>query len=101
GIRDFHVTGVQTCALPIYRYLPLDRLVPPDRVPSDPELFIAFDTGSPDRLGELGSVAKGAGTVVVVDHHVTNEGFGDIALVEPRSEERRVGKEGGPQWDTW
>lgn len=67
----------------IYRYLPLDRLVPPDRVPSDPELLIAFDTGSPDRLGELGSVAKGAGTVVVVDHHVTNEGFGDIALVEP------------------
>src|SRR5207302_5686283 len=23
GIRDFHVTGVQTCALPIYSWLPL------------------------------------------------------------------------------
>src|SRR5690606_39365052 len=23
GIRDFHVTGVQTCALPIYKYLTL------------------------------------------------------------------------------
>src|SRR5690606_41158794 len=26
GIRDFHVTGVQTCALPIsWRWVPLDR----------------------------------------------------------------------------
>src|SRR5690606_40941444 len=25
GIRDFHVTGVQTCALPIYRASPLLR----------------------------------------------------------------------------
>ena len=28
-------------------------------------------------------MAKRAGSVVVVDHHVTNEGFGDIAIVEP------------------
>src|SRR5690606_40321104 len=25
GIRDFHVTGVQTCALPIYRFKPAVR----------------------------------------------------------------------------
>src|SRR5579883_1068234 len=25
GIRDFHVTGVQTCALPIWPFLPLHR----------------------------------------------------------------------------
>lgn len=66
-----------------FRYLPLDLLVPPADVPTDVELFVAFDTGSPDRLGELGSVAKRAGQVVVIDHHVTNEGFGDIAVVEP------------------
>src|SRR5690606_2880969 len=29
GIRDFHVTGVQTCALPIYR-----ALEPPDPIPN-------------------------------------------------------------------
>src|SRR6266700_5211606 len=27
GLRDFHVTGVQTCALPIYRIEALPRLV--------------------------------------------------------------------------
>lgn len=66
-----------------FRYLPLDLLVPPEEVPEAPELFVAFDTGSPDRLAELGSVAKRAQRVVVIDHHVTNEGFGDVALVEP------------------
>ena len=65
------------------RFLPLDLLVPPDEVPKDPPVFVAFDTGSADRLGEVARVAKQAGTVIVVDHHVTNEGFGDIALVEP------------------
>src|SRR5690606_40910621 len=27
GIRDFHVTGVQTCALPIYHFATLDDLL--------------------------------------------------------------------------
>lgn len=66
-----------------FRYLPVDLLVAPDRVPEAPELFVAFDTGSPDRLAELGSVAKRSSRVVVIDHHITNEGFGDVALVEP------------------
>src|SRR5690606_20515010 len=66
-----------------FRYLPLDLLVPPDAVPEQPELFIAFDTGSPDRLAEVGSPATKASTVVVIDHHVTNEGFGDVAVVDP------------------
>lgn len=65
-----------------FRYLPLDLLVPPDDVPGEPELFVAFDTGSPDRLAELGSTAGKAQRVVVIDHHVTNEGFGDVQLVE-------------------
>ncbi|MFP3915004.1 MAG: DHH family phosphoesterase [Actinomycetota bacterium] len=65
-----------------FRYLPLDLLVPPGDVPEAPELFVAFDTGALDRLGELARVANKAEQVVVVDHHVTNEGFGDVQLVE-------------------
>src|SRR5690606_40597056 len=30
GIRDFHVTGVQTCALPIWLALTVDSDAPPD-----------------------------------------------------------------------
>jgi bifunctional oligoribonuclease and PAP phosphatase NrnA len=66
-----------------YRFLPTDLLVPPDALPERPELLITFDTGALDRLGELGSLVKQAGSVVVIDHHATNEGFGDVALIEP------------------
>jgi phosphoesterase RecJ-like protein len=44
--------------------------------------MVVFDVGSFDRLVELGSSAKRAGTLIVVDHHVTNEGFGDIQLID-------------------
>ncbi|MFZ0012744.1 MAG: DHHA1 domain-containing protein, partial [Acidimicrobiia bacterium] len=39
--------------------------------------------GSADRLGELAKSASKAKTVVVIDHHVTNEGFGDVSVVDP------------------
>jgi phosphoesterase RecJ-like protein len=64
-------------------FLPDDLLVAPDSFPEAPETMVVFDAGSQDRLAELGSPAGDSGTLVVVDHHVTNEGFGDIALVDP------------------
>ena len=64
------------------RFLPTDLLVPPADVPDKPETMVVFDAGSPDRLGELGSNASAADTLIVVDHHMTNEGFGDISLVD-------------------
>lgn len=68
-----------------YRFLNTDLLVPPSQVPESPEVMVTFDAGSADRLGELGSVASKAGTVVVIDHHVTNVGFGDINLVDVKA----------------
>jgi phosphoesterase RecJ-like protein len=44
--------------------------------------MIVFDAGSADRLGELAESASKAHTTIVIDHHVTNEGFGDIAVVD-------------------
>jgi phosphoesterase RecJ-like protein len=64
-------------------FLPTEHLVPPKEFPKTPELLVALDAGSAERLGELGSRASNAGTVLVIDHHVTNEGFGDIAVVDP------------------
>jgi phosphoesterase RecJ-like protein len=63
-------------------FLPTDLLVAPESFPEAPETMVVFDAGSPDRLAELGSPAGDSGTLVVLDHHVTNEGFGDIALVD-------------------
>ncbi|MDH3189623.1 MAG: DHHA1 domain-containing protein [Acidimicrobiia bacterium] len=63
-------------------FLPTVGLIPPNEFPTEPELMVVFDAGSGDRLGELESNASAAGTLVVLDHHITNTGFGDIAVVD-------------------
>ena len=68
---------------PSLRFLPIEHLVDPAEFPSEPDTMIVLDAGSPDRLGSLASNAGKADTVVVLDHHVTNQGFGDIAVVDP------------------
>jgi bifunctional oligoribonuclease and PAP phosphatase NrnA len=69
---------------PHYRLLPgLELLSPPGDFPAEPETMVTFDCGSIDRLGELAGPAKAAHELVVVDHHVSNDRFGTINLVEP------------------
>jgi bifunctional oligoribonuclease and PAP phosphatase NrnA len=70
---------------PSLSFLPTDLLVAPGEFPEAPPLMVVLDVGSPERLGELAANAKKAGKVIVIDHHVTNEGFGDIALVDPKA----------------
>src|SRR5690606_40309309 len=76
GIRDFHVTGVQTCALPIWRRI-LDRI----------DLMQIFD----DRRVLPDGVVE----------HAVDDGR-HVRAHHPcglfRSEERRVGKEWSSRW---
>lgn len=67
---------------PSLEFLDIGPLVPPSAFPEEPAVMVVFDVGSFDRLVELGSSAKRAGTLIVVDHHVTNEGFGDIQMID-------------------
>src|SRR5690606_40924023 len=67
GIRDFHVTGVQTCALPIFEAVEQPVVAARPSQPIDDGLFDSLD--------------------------LNRDGF----LSEDRSEERRVGKEGRTQ----
>jgi phosphoesterase RecJ-like protein len=64
-------------------FLPTSILVPPQEFPEAPEVMISFDAGSLDRLGELAPAAGKAGKAIVIDHHVTNEGFGDVEIIDP------------------
>src|SRR5690606_39617891 len=73
GIRDFHVTGVQTCALPIY-YTPSGRSI---QKPYDDEQAYARDIISRYNHGEF--------------FHADSIHLNDS--LKYRSEERRVGKE--------
>src|SRR5690606_39736760 len=87
GIRDFHVTGVQTCALPISERITdlqdvRDRIIaelagqpePGIPMPSEPSVLLADDLAPADTAGL------------------------DPSLVVARSEERRVGRECGSRW---
>lgn len=66
-----------------YEFLDLSPLAPPEQFPADPDVMIVLDVASADRLGELAGPADRAGTLLVLDHHPTNPGFGDIAVVDP------------------
>jgi phosphoesterase RecJ-like protein len=69
---------------PHYRELPgLDLLVPPEQFPNDPEVMLTFDCGSMNRLGDLESAAKSAGQLIVVDHHISNDRYGSINVIDP------------------
>lgn len=59
-----------------------EGMVPSSTVPASPDVFVSLDAASPDRLGELAALLDVAGTSVVVDHHASNPGFGDVRLVD-------------------
>jgi phosphoesterase RecJ-like protein len=69
---------------PHYRELPgLDLLIPPAEFPPEPDVMVTFDCGSMSRLGDLELAAKSARELVVIDHHISNQRFGTINVVEP------------------
>ncbi|HKA92275.1 MAG TPA: bifunctional oligoribonuclease/PAP phosphatase NrnA [Acidimicrobiia bacterium] len=71
---------------PHYRELPgLDRLTPPYEFPSEPAVMITFDCGALGRLGDLEQSAKSAGELVVIDHHISNDRYGSINVVDPNA----------------
>ncbi|MCZ2829408.1 DHH family phosphoesterase [Modestobacter sp. VKM Ac-2986] len=68
------------------RWLPgADRLVHPGTVPADADLFVSLDAASPGRLGALAGLLESAGRSIVVDHHASNPGFGDVPVVDPHA----------------
>ena len=65
-----------------YRYLDLGTLAAAADLPETVDVAVACDTANPERLGSALAIAQRAGTVIVVDHHVSNAGFGDVAVVD-------------------
>jgi phosphoesterase RecJ-like protein len=68
---------------------PLDVLglvVPPGLVPERPALLVACDAAEPSRLGGLRGRLDTAATTIMIDHHVSNPGFGDVQVLDPTAE---------------
>ncbi len=69
---------------PHYRELPgLELLTRPDGFPREPRVMVTFDSGSLARLGDLEPSAKAADELIVIDHHVSNERYGSINVIDP------------------
>jgi phosphoesterase RecJ-like protein len=71
---------------PHYRELPgLELLSDPLDYPAEPAVMVTLDCGSMGRLGDLAVNAKAAKELVVIDHHLSNTGYGSIHLVDPEA----------------
>src|SRR5256885_7279869 len=87
GIRDYKVTGVQTCALPIFPWV--------DRAQAEHD---AFAEVLRSRGVDVLLLADALRTALQDDRA---HAAGVHAAVDDRSEERRVGKEGRSRWSPY
>jgi phosphoesterase RecJ-like protein len=69
---------------PHYRKLPgLDQLTSPQEFPTEPDVMVTFDCGALSRLGDLEQPAKAAHELIVIDHHISNDRYGSINVIDP------------------
>lgn len=69
-----------------YLFLPqLDLLSPAGSFPAEPGVMATFDAGSFSRFGSLEPNARAAKTLIVVDHHASNDHFGHLNLIDPNA----------------
>jgi nanoRNase/pAp phosphatase (c-di-AMP/oligoRNAs hydrolase) len=64
-------------------FLDTATLVAVKDVPVPLDVLVVVDCGDRSRIGTAGVLADAAERVVVIDHHRTNGGFGDVSWVEP------------------
>lgn len=67
------------------RTLPGQELLTPPAQVQAPDVAVAFDASSADRLGVLCELAEAAPVLIAVDHHASYDGFADVSLVDVRA----------------
>lgn len=69
---------------PQYSFLPqLDQVGMFDEIPDGVDVFVAIDCGDRQRLDLLLPKFESAKVRLNIDHHVSNDRFGDVNLVDP------------------
>lgn len=69
-----------------FRYLPEHELITvPPASPEKFDVFLALDTSVKNRLGTVAAAVAPGALWINVDHHVSNERYGDINHVDPTS----------------
>lgn len=83
GVEVVPTWGTEELEIPgQYDFLPgTETLVRPDDVP-DPDIALAIDCASADRLECVQEKVTGARVLVNIDHHVSNTRFGTVDVVD-------------------
>jgi len=69
-----------------FRYLPEHELVTvPDAAPRDFDAVVALDNSVKNRLGSVWKSVASTKLLVNIDHHISNEGYGDLNYIDPTS----------------
>jgi bifunctional oligoribonuclease and PAP phosphatase NrnA len=85
GARSVPTWGEQPLRVPApYADLPgVEDLVPPEDLPGEIDLLVTLDAASEERLGSVARLLDTGVPTIVIDHHATNTGFGDVHLIAP------------------
>lgn len=85
GARSLPTWGEEPLEVPgAYTDLPgVEDLVPPGELPEQIDLLVTLDAANEERLGSVARLLDTDVATIVIDHHTTNTGFGDIQLVAP------------------
>lgn len=68
-----------------YNFLPyIDEVVDPEDIDFDADLYVSLDSGDLNRLGPNVNRFNNAKFKVVIDHHDTNIGYGDLNIIYPK-----------------
>ncbi|MDT8433377.1 MAG: DHH family phosphoesterase [Anaerosomatales bacterium] len=88
ALRDAGIAAVPTLADAekppgSYEFMPGYGLFVPAAELEPPQVFVALDTPGTDRLGVAAALAESAETLISIDHHPDNSGFGTVNLTDP------------------
>nr|WP_232234757.1 bifunctional oligoribonuclease/PAP phosphatase NrnA [Actinoplanes sp. N902-109] len=87
GVRTVQATfpGPFEVPAPFTEMPGLDLLVPAEQADPAPDLVVVFDVAAESRMGALADRLQSAGASIVLDHHASNTGFGEVRLVDPQA----------------
>lgn len=87
GIHSVPTWGEEPLRVPApYADLPgVEALTPPSALPADVDLVVTLDAASEERLGMIRELLDRGVPSLVVDHHASNTGFGDLRVVAPEA----------------
>jgi phosphoesterase RecJ-like protein len=66
-----------------FHYLPCHEIVSlPPATPQKFDVFVALDTSVKNRLGTVNKAIAPGTTILNIDHHISNENYGDVNLID-------------------